>query len=197
MSNGITWLEEVQQFYRERSVLEKEYASKLTALCRKYNDRRAKKSSSLSVGDTPTLTPGSLECATLTTWGTQLAAIEAEATDRDKFGTDLVVQVAEPLKQAAGRYEELRKNHAEYAVKLEKERDSSYNDLKKMKGKYDGVCQEVENRRKKTESSFDHSKQKAQVAFQQQVLEMNNVKVSFPSHLVGGVSTKFRFRIAI
>ena len=71
----------------------------------------------------------------------------------------------------------MRKSHAEYAAKLERERDSSYSDLKKTKGRYDGACQEVENRRKKTESSFD-SKGKAQTAYQQQIMEMHNVKVS-------------------
>ena len=53
----------------------------------------------------------------------------------------------------------------------------SYGDLKKTKGRYDGSCQEVESRRKKTESSFDHGKHKAQSAYQQQMMEMHNVKV--------------------
>jgi hypothetical protein len=158
-------------------VIEKEYAAKLTALCKKYHDRKAKKSSSLSVGDTPTMTPGSLGSASLTTWTTQLSTVEAYAAERDRFGADLVFQIAEPMKQLATKFEDLRKSHAEYAVKLEKERDGSYGDLKKVKGKYDGVCQEVENRRKKMESAFDYSKQKAQNAYQQQILEMNNVKV--------------------
>jgi len=48
-----------------------------------------------------------------------------------------------------------------------------------MKGKYDTSCQEVENKRKKAESSFDYSKSKAQNAYQQQVLEMHNVKNSY------------------
>lgn len=48
-----------------------------------------------------------------------------------------------------------------------------------MKGKYDVSCQEVENKRKKAESSFDHSKAKAQNAYQQQVAEMHNVKNSY------------------
>ncbi len=79
----------------------------------------------------------------------------------------------------ATRYEELRKRHAEYADKLEKERDATYGDLRKMKGKYDAACQELENKRKKTESSFDYSKTKAQNAYQQQILEMHNVKNSY------------------
>jgi hypothetical protein len=54
-------LDDIQQFYRERSVIEKEYSAKLAALAKKYYERKAKKSSSLSVGDTPAMTPGSLE----------------------------------------------------------------------------------------------------------------------------------------
>ena len=53
----------------------------------------------------------------------------------------------------------------------------SYGDLKKQKGRYDGACQEVENRRKRTETSFDHSRTKAQNAYQQQIVEMHNFKV--------------------
>ncbi|KAJ6027008.1 hypothetical protein N7499_005113 [Penicillium canescens] len=176
VSNGISWVDEIHQFYRERSAIEKEYAAKLTALCKKYYDRKSKKISPLSVGDTPTLTPGSLESASLTTWTTQLNAVESHAAERDKFGSDLVVQVADPLKHAAAQYEEIRKCHVDYHGKLEKEREAAYGDLKKAKGKYDGACQEVESRRKKMESSFDHGKSKAQTAYQQQILEMNNYK---------------------
>lgn len=61
MSNGINWLDDIQAFYRERSAIEKEYSAKLNALAKKYYEKKTKKSSSLSVGDTPAMTPGSLE----------------------------------------------------------------------------------------------------------------------------------------
>lgn len=61
VAGGITWLDEVQQFYRDRSAIEKDYAAKLSALAKKYFEKKTRKSSSLSVGDTPTVTPGSLE----------------------------------------------------------------------------------------------------------------------------------------
>jgi hypothetical protein len=61
VSNGIAWLDDIQQFYRERSVIEKEYSAKLSALAKKYYEKKAKKSGTLSVGDTPAMTPGSLE----------------------------------------------------------------------------------------------------------------------------------------
>ncbi|KAL9108522.1 MAG: hypothetical protein Q9227_006737 [Pyrenula ochraceoflavens] len=176
VSNGIQWLDEIQQFYRERAAIEKEYSAKLIGLARKYHDKKAKKSSNLSVGDTPALTPGSLESASVTTWTTQLSTLEMRAADHDKLAQDLTNQVAAPLGYVAGKYEEIRKSHAEYAGKLQKERDSSYGDLKKAKSRYDGVCQEVENRRKKTETSFDSSKQKAQGAYQQQLGDMRIVK---------------------
>ncbi|KAI5296125.1 hypothetical protein KEM52_005535 [Ascosphaera acerosa] len=176
---GIDWLDEVQSFYRERSIIEKEYAQKIIQLCRRYHERKAKKSSSLSVGDTPTMTPGSLEAASLTTWITQLTAVEAAAQERDKYANDLVKHVADPFRWYALRYDELRKAHADYAAKLEKERDASYADLRKTKGKYDAVCQEVENKRKKAEAAYDNGKNKAQAAFQQQIEEMNNMKNTY------------------
>lgn len=61
VGHGIAWLEDIQQFYRERSAIEKEYSAKLNALAKKYFDKKNKRSSQLSVGDTPTMTPGSLE----------------------------------------------------------------------------------------------------------------------------------------
>ena len=131
------------------------------------------------MGETPTVTPGSLESASMTTWGVQLSTLESRASEHDQFATQLVSTIADPIKHYAARYEELRKLHADHAAKLEKERDSTYADLRKMKGKYDSVCQEVENRRKKTESSFDHGKQKARNAFESQQAEMRNVKNTY------------------
>ena len=115
----------------------------------------------------------------MTTWTTQLSTLEARAAEHDRYSTELQLQIADPLKTLAARYEELRKSHAEYAARLERERDVLYGDLKKTKGRYDGACQEVENRRKKTESSFDHGKSKAQTAYQQQLMEMRNVKNTY------------------
>ncbi|KAK1754822.1 hypothetical protein QBC47DRAFT_226805 [Echria macrotheca] len=177
VANGIAWLDDIQAFYRERSAIEKEYSAKLNALAKRYFEKKTKKSATLSVGDTPTMTPGSLESASLTTWTTHLTTLEARAEEHEKYGNELVTKVAEPLKYVATRFEELRKRHAEYADKLEKERDASYADLRKTKGKYDTACQEVESKRKKSENNFD--KAKAQSAFQQQVNDMNNVKNTY------------------
>lgn len=71
----------------------------------------------------------------------------------------------------------MRRRHADYADKLAAERDGSYDYLRKVKGKYDATCQEVETRRKKSESHYD--KAKAQSAYHQQLIEMNNAKNSY------------------
>jgi DNA repair exonuclease SbcCD ATPase subunit len=110
--------------------------------------------------------------ASLATWSTQLNVLEQRAAEHDKFGQLLISNLAEPLRNLSTRYEELRKAHGEFSAKLERERDSSYGDLKKMKSKYDSVCQEVENKRKKTDGG-----QKGQLGYQQQLGEMRNVKV--------------------
>ncbi|KAF3014035.1 hypothetical protein E8E14_011004 [Neopestalotiopsis sp. 37M] len=177
VANGIAWLDDIQQYYRERSAIEKEYSARLNALAKKYFEKKNKKSSSLSVGDTPTMTPGSLESASLTTWTTQLTTLESRADEHEKYANELIVKVADPLKFFGSKFEELRKRHVEYADNLEAERDSSYAALKKTKGKYDTACSELESKRKKTESSFDKSK--AQSNYQQQLQEANNAKNTY------------------
>src|ERR1700753_4417893 len=113
----------------------------------------------------------------MATWTTQLNTLEKRAEEHNRFGDAIIAKVADPIRGVAGRCEELRKAHVDFSAKLEKERDSSYSDLRKMKGKYDSVCQEVENKRKRNDGG-----QKSQVAYQQQLSEMNNVKVQFNWH---------------
>jgi hypothetical protein len=115
----------------------------------------------------------------MTTWGVQLSTLESRAAEHDEFAGALITKLADPLKLLGTRTEELRKLHADYAAKLEKERDSQYGELRKQKGKYDSVCQEVESRRKKVDSAFDYGKNKARNAFEQQQVEMRNVKVLY------------------
>lgn len=115
--------------------------------------------------------------ASVTTWTTHLTTLESRANEHDRYANDLITKVAEPTKIIAQRFDELRKRHADYAGKLEAERESSYGELRKTKAKYDSVCQDVESKRKKSESSFD--KAKAQSAYQQQLIEMHNMKNSY------------------
>jgi hypothetical protein len=104
----------------------------------------------------------------MSTWTTQLTTLEQRAAEHTKFSQQLVGSLADPLKHLQNRYEELRKLHQSYAEKLEKERDNSYADLRKMKGRYDSACQEVEKSRKKSDSKMA-----------QHTNEMHNVKNTY------------------
>ncbi|RPB00101.1 hypothetical protein L873DRAFT_1681392, partial [Choiromyces venosus 120613-1] len=179
VAGGIAWLDDIQSFYRERSVIEKEYAAKLNALAKRYFEKKAKKSSSLSVGDTPLMTPGSLESASLTTWTTILTTTESLSKEHDNFATCLSNQVCDSLKSIATRYEDYRKRHESFAAKLLAERDSVYADLKKSKDTYDTTCKVVEEKRAKVDKSYDAAKPKAEKSYQTQLTEMNNVKNTY------------------
>lgn len=116
----------------------------------------------------------------MSTWTTQLNTLEQRAAEHDKFSQQLIASLADPLRHLSTRLEEMRKAHVDFAQKLEKERDGAYGDLRKIKGKYDSACQDVENKRKKSDGN-----QRNQVAFQQQVAEMHNVKVRVTSFQLG------------
>lgn len=73
---GIQFLDDIQGFYRERAELgsyawaglrlttacaERDYGTKLHQLVEKYQDKKSKKQTVVSVGEDPKMTPGSLE----------------------------------------------------------------------------------------------------------------------------------------
>lgn len=72
-------------------------------------EKKAKKSASLSVGDAPQITPGSLESASLTTWTTILDDTENLSKERGMLADLFNAQIADPLKTLAIRCDELRK----------------------------------------------------------------------------------------
>ncbi|KAG8626224.1 hypothetical protein KVT40_005169 [Elsinoe batatas] len=115
----------------------------------------------------------------MTTWGVQLTTLESRAAEHDRFSNQLITGLADPIKNLGTRLEDLRKHHSDFAAKLEKERDGTYAELKKTKGKYDSVCQDVENKRKKQDGAFDHGRSKAAAAFNQQQEDMRNVKNTY------------------
>jgi formin-binding protein 1 len=78
-------------------------------LSKKYLEKKAKKSASLTVGDTPQITPGSLESASLTTWTTILDETENLSKERGMLADSFNAQIADPLKNLAIRCDELRK----------------------------------------------------------------------------------------
>ena len=70
--------------------------------------------------------PLSAHCsASLTTWTIQLSTLERRAAEHERYSSELVLQVSDPLRNIAIKYEELRKSHADFATKLEKEKEAA------------------------------------------------------------------------
>lgn len=96
--------------------------------------------------------------ASLVTWTSILNSTEILSKEHETLSSELLNQVADPLKDISTRYEDFRKRHEALALKLQQERDSAYSELKKTKEKYDAQCKEVEAARVKVEKSYDAGK---------------------------------------
>lgn len=163
-------------FYRERSTIEKEYATKLSALSSKYFEKKARNSTLLSVGDNPTVTPGSLESASLVAWSEVLNQTEQISKERHRTSTEFNVQIAEQIGGIAMRLEDIRNKYSVYHEKLITDRGVFYSDLKKSKSTYDTSCEAMEAARMKASKSFDRAKDKAGRKLNEKELIMNNDK---------------------
>ncbi|EPS41392.1 hypothetical protein H072_4717 [Dactylellina haptotyla CBS 200.50] len=179
VTNGISWMTDVEEFYRERSVIEKEYAAKLSQLAKRFFEKKAKKTASLSVGDTPLMTPGSLESASMTTWNSLLTTTEITSQEHDKLATEMVAKCAETLRVLNSRYESFRIQHEKFEKHLTTDRDAQYSELRKTKASYDATCKELEGKRVKVEKAFDHGRPKAQKSYEAQMAEMHNIKNTY------------------
>lgn len=177
ISNGVKWLDDVQEFYREKSTIEKEYGNKLQALAKKFQERRTKKTASLSVGDNPTMTPGSLENASVTTWARILDNTKLLGDEKVAHSDELKMQVAEQLKALSFRWEDYRKRCDIFNAKLVEERDQTYTDLKHVQKKYFDQCGSVEKERMK--ASNDGRSSKHNKMLQGNMTDMNNLKNSY------------------
>ncbi|KAF3915046.1 hypothetical protein ABW21_db0203000 [Orbilia brochopaga] len=179
VQNGINWMADVEEFYRERSVIEKEYSAKLSQLAKRYFDKKAKKTAGLSVGDTPLLTPGSLESASMTTWNSLITTTEIISQEHDKLANDMVAKCADTLKVLNSRYEAFRLQHEKFEKRLVAERDAQYSELRKTKTSYDATCKELEGKRVKVDKAFDSGRGRAQKGYDHQMAEMHNIKNTY------------------
>ncbi|ORY76393.1 hypothetical protein BCR37DRAFT_166159 [Protomyces lactucae-debilis] len=171
--HGIKWLEEIQEYYRERATLEKEYGSKLQQLSKKYQEKRVKKSGSLSVGDAPAMTPGSLENASLTTWSRILEDARQLGDERVTLSSEFTMQVAEPIKAMHFKWEDFQKRVESFHGKLVEERDKTSSNVKQVQKKYYDGCAVVEKERAK------HGSAKATKQLTGSMADMSNLKNTY------------------
>lgn len=170
INNGINWLSDIDEFYRERAAIEKEYSLKLKELCKKHFDKKAKLSSHLSVGDDPQITPGSLESASLVLWNDVLTQTEAIAEERSVLARDFSIKVGDNLVTLKSRTSALCKKIEGVHEYLKEEKTKTEEEVSKAKKHYDSLCSGTESARQKTEKSLSD---KYQRKLEEKQVEMN------------------------
>lgn len=153
IGNGINWLTDIEEFYRDRAAIETEYASKLKELTRKHFDKKAKNSSHLAVGDDPHITPGSLESASVVLWNEVLTQTEAIAAERVNFAHELSSKIGDNLVTLKTRSHRIAKHVETVNEYLDSEKKATEDEVNKAKKAYDALCQAVETARQKAERS--------------------------------------------
>lgn len=174
-NNNIEFLSDVEQFFRQRSTIEKEYSIQLQKLTADFLKRKANKTIAISVGDEPLITPGSLESATLTTWNEVLSNVEIQAQNHDNFSKELSFKVSDQILSLQRSCDALLKRvEAYHDGDFTKNKDAFFESVTKAKKAYDESCQAMENARAKMEKNGNSSKYEQK--YQEKKLEMNIMK---------------------
>ncbi|KAK6200432.1 uncharacterized protein RJT21DRAFT_44083 [Scheffersomyces amazonensis] len=170
INNGINFLSDIEEFYRERGALEKEHAEKLKLLCKKYFDKKSKLSASLSVGDNPIITPGSLESASLVLWTDVLTQTEAIADEKIQFNRQLNTSIGDNLNTLKVKTNKISKQIEGINEFLTNEKQKIDDEVIKSKKHYDTLCQSTESARDKSEKSASDKYKKR---LEDKTIEMN------------------------
>ncbi|AET40180.1 Bzz1p Ecym_5426 [Eremothecium cymbalariae DBVPG len=167
------WLQDLASFYRERAKLEKEYGDKLSALTKDYFSKKSNGTVVLSVGETPTITPGSLEAASQVAWNEVLTQTETISKDHKKLAKEFQLQIADEFTSLEKRCDQILGTIDSFNHELVNKRDFAYNSLEKAKRRYDESCQAMEAARLKQTKA---SSTKAQRKLDEREHEMNIAK---------------------
>lgn len=170
VANGINWLDDLDDFYKERAAIEQEYSVRLQELCKRHYEKKAKNSSHLSVGDEPKITPGSLECASVVLWNEVLTQTEAIAKERSRLAGDFLAKLCSNLQKLLVKLNKILRHVTSINDYLLAEKKNTEDDVAKAKKAYDNLCQSTENARQKTEKS---QSEKYQQKLEEKKVDMN------------------------
>lgn len=169
-ANGINWLTDVDEFYKERAAIEREYSTKLLELCKRHFDKKARNSTHLSVGDDPKITPGSLESASVVLWNEVLTQTEAIAKERNRLAGDFLAKICSNFEKLQVKLNKVLRHITSINDYLLAEKKKTEEEVTKAKKAYDNLCQSTENARQKTEKSLSD---KYQLRLEEKKVEMN------------------------
>ncbi|KAJ8593663.1 hypothetical protein M405DRAFT_579416 [Rhizopogon salebrosus TDB-379] len=175
-------LADVRELYRDRAVVEREYAAKLQQLAKKASEKKNKHAPLLAVGDNPTKNfKESVEKNTLIhAYSEILSSMSNSAQDHINLAEALTSQVTEPLKAIERRNGDFKRKQMQFYHKILAGRDKVYTDRIKSKQKYDADCAEVEvYRQKQSGHVHDRLAERSAKQYDQQKLDMLNSKNSY------------------
>ncbi|PWZ00849.1 hypothetical protein BCV70DRAFT_210911 [Testicularia cyperi] len=171
---------DVAAFLSEGAALEREFAAKRQALCRKYRDKKAKRDQECAVGPNPTR-EWKREQTTLSTFvGELLSTADSTAADQTALA-DRLDKISADILSSGRKREDIRKKHVNYSQKLLGDRDKIYSDRERAKAKYDELCHELESHRSKREKAEagDKHAERAARAFTSAESDMWNGKNAY------------------
>ncbi|KAG0700444.1 hypothetical protein DFH29DRAFT_1055069 [Suillus ampliporus] len=193
-------LADVRELYRDRAVLEREYAVKLQQLAKKASEKKNKNALLLVVGDNPT--KGCTESAHLSNNSTLnhayseiLSSMSTSAQDHINLAEALTSQVTERLKAVERRNDDYKKKQTQFYHKIVAGRDKIYAErIKASKQKYDADCAEVQiYRQKQSGHVHDRHAERSARQYDQQKLDMLNSKNAYIISTATANSVKMKF----
>lgn len=161
VSANIKWLKEIEQFYTQRAKIEREYSEKLRTLTSEFLNKTSTSTVLLSVGSAPTVTPGSVEIASVVAWNDILAQTEQIAGDHGKLSGDFEKQIAAQVNGLNVKLDYTLTMINGFNTDLENKRNEAKADLDKAKRQYDDSCENMERARNNlTKSNNERNKKK-------------------------------------
>lgn len=167
---NIGFVGEMESFYRQRAMIEREYSEKLQKLCAESFQKVSKLSPTLSVGEDPTITPGSLECASVVAWKEVLIQTENISKEKKQLANNFEANVASNLNKLQSKYTAIKDRWKAFDDELTSIRDKNFNEMSLRKRQYDAACESMESQRSKALKS---SSDKAQDKLAKKETEMN------------------------
>jgi hypothetical protein len=177
VKSNITFISEIESFYKQRAIIEREYAEKLQKLSTDSFEKVSKLSSILSVGENPTITPGSLESASIVAWKEVLIQTENIAKEKKNLANNFEINVASNLNKLQNKYNLIKDRWKSFDDELINLRDKNFNDMNLKKKIYDSACESMEIQRSK--SLKNSNNEKSQDKLLKKETEMNIAKNNY------------------
>ncbi|CAE6404304.1 unnamed protein product [Rhizoctonia solani] len=186
LTHQITLLIDARELIKERVALEREYATKLSAIAKKAEEKRARHMTHAVLGEecSKAWTDADVRSSTLDKAFTALInSYENTASDHDSFASALSADVADGLKLLERSKDESRKKQMTFFAKLVAERDRIYGERLKAKQKA----------RVPDRAADDKHADRAAKHLEQQKVEMQNRKNAYLIQIATANGAKDRF----